>query len=287
MIRAMENAGGRLGLLRRARGYDGGLSADANFWTDMTDRYGLGIEFIGGSLADLPATGPLVVVANHPYGILDGLILGRILSDARQGEFRILANKVFHRAADLERVILPISFDGTKDATVQNMQTRSAALAYLRSGGCVGIFPGGTVSTARTPLGAPLDPVWRSFAAKMIAKSGATVVPIFFDGANSRLFQIASHLNYNLRMGLLIPEFVRKLDSPVRLVVGKPIPPSALHAHRHDANACMDFLRKATYDLSPRPIDPVALGFEFEARYKGHSNGGGNFRQRFGRADRS
>ena len=199
-------------------------------------------------------------------GILDGMMMGHILSRVR-GDFRILAHKIFRKAEDLDRVILPISFDETKEAIKTNLNTRKTALKYLADGGAIGIFPGGTVSTAQTPMATPLDPVWRSFTAKMIAKSGATVVPIYFDGQNSRLFQIASHLHYTLRMALLIKEFRRRVDEPVRIVIGNPIPQAELDKFAQDPKGMMDFLRKATYDLSPEPV-PDVLGFEFEENHR-------------------
>jgi len=167
-----------------------------------------------------------------------------------------------------EEVILPISFDDTKEAVALNLDTRKAALGYLGSGGAIGVFPGGTVSTAQRPFGQALDPTWRSFTARMIAKSQATVVPIYFEGANSRLFQIASHLHVTLRMALLIKEFRSRIDEPVRVVIGRPIPPDKLDAHRGDTKAMMDFLRKETYALSPKPLKSLDYGFEFEERYK-------------------
>jgi putative hemolysin len=113
-----------------------------------------------------------------------------------------------------------------------------------------------------------MDPSWRNFTAKMILKSKATVVPIFFEGQNSRLFQIASHVNYALRLGLLIKEFKARVDQPVRVVVGRPLDAGTLAAHAGDATAMMDFLRKSTYQLSPRPMRSYAYGHEFEAKYK-------------------
>ena len=285
MIRLMENATGRLGLIRRARGYDAELAAGADFWEVMTRRYGLRLEIAGGALELIPRSGPLIVVANHPYGILDGLILGHMLSARRGGDFRLMAHRVFRKSAELEQVILPISFDETKEAARQNLETRAEALRYLGQGGAIGIFPGGTVSTAARPFGPAMDPGWRNFTAKMIAKSDATVLPVYFEGANSRLFQIASHLHYTLRMGLLLREFRQRVDSPVRVVIGAPLERSALEPFRADAKACMDFLRKATYDLSPGPMDAARLGHEFEAKYKGRDDGGRNLRQRIGRAD--
>lgn len=267
MIRVMENATGRLGLIKRAQGYETEVAAGRDFWEVMKERYGLTLDVVGGSLENIPKTGPLIMIANHPYGILDGLMMGYILSQTR-GDFRILANSVFNKAADLNRIILPISFDATKEAMKLNLQTRKTALDYLGEGGAMGIFPGGTVSTAERPFGKPMDPGWRGFTARMVAKSEATVVPVFFDGHTSRLFQIASHLHVTLRMGFLIREFKKRVDTPVRVVVGKPLDMDAVKSRAKDTKALMDFLRHSTYCLSPKPIANVGYGFEFEEKYR-------------------
>lgn len=113
-----------------------------------------------------------------------------------------------------------------------------------------------------------MDPGWRGFTARMIAKSDATVVPVFFDGQCSRMFQIASHLHSTLRMGLLIKEFRKRVDTPVRVSIGAPLRRDVLDPLRGDAKAMMDFLRKATYELSPTPVHAHELGYEFEARHR-------------------
>ncbi|MCF2903774.1 lysophospholipid acyltransferase family protein [Octadecabacter sp. CECT 8868] len=268
VIRVMENATGRLRLIRKARGYDTEVAEGADFWRVMTDRYKINIKVVGGSLENIPETGPLIVVANHPYGILDGMTLGRILSERRGGDFKILANSVFRKSPDLAQVVLPVSFDETKEAAKLNLETRKEALRYLGEGGAMGVFPGGTVSTSARPFSKPMDPQWRNFTAKMVAKSDAVVVPIFFEGTNSRAFQLASHLHTTLRMGLLVREFKARVGSDVCVVIGKPIPVADLDPYKADATACMDFLRKATYELSPKPLPTDALGHEFDAKYK-------------------
>jgi len=270
LIRMMENVTGRLGLIRRAEGYEREVAAGRDFWQVMVERYGLSLEVTAGSLADIPRTGPLVLIANHPYGILDGLMMGHILSEVR-GDFRILAHRVFRKAEDLNRIILPISFENSKEALRLNVETRKAALEYLAGGGAIGVFPGGTVSTAAKPFAQPMDPGWRLFTAKMVARSQATVVPVFFEGHNSRLFQIASHLHATLRMGLLIKEFRSRVGEPVRVVVGKPVPREQLAMHAGDPKAMMDYLRKVTYELSPRPLEASGLGYEFEDRHRGRA----------------
>ena len=174
----------------------------------------------------------------------------------------------FRKAEDLGRVILPISFDETREAVELNLRTRREALAYLKAGGAVGVFPGGTVSTSATPFSHPMDPAWRGFTARMIAKSGATVVPIYFDGTTSRMFQLASHLHTTLRMGLLIREFRARVGTPVRVVIGAPIPDHEIAARAGDTREMMDFLRKATYELSPKPLAHLGYGFEFEEKHE-------------------
>jgi putative hemolysin len=263
IVRLLENTTGRLRLIKRAKGYEDEVAQGRDFWEVMTDRYGLSLDVIGGSLSNIPRDGPVILIANHPYGILDGLMMGHILSQSR-GDFRILANSVFRKSEDLNRVVLPISFEGTREAVQANIATRKTALSYLGQGGAIGVFPGGTVSTAERPFGHPMDPEWRSFTARMIAKSNATVVPIYFDGHTSRLFQIASHLHSTLRLGLLIKEFKERVDTPVRVVVGDPIGRDVLDPLATQSKQMMDFLRKATYELNPNPVKSFDLGYEFE-----------------------
>ncbi|KAJ54505.1 acyltransferase [Actibacterium mucosum KCTC 23349] len=267
LIRVVENATGRLRLIKRAEGYENEVALGRDFWDIMVERYGLSLEVIAGSMSNIPANGPLILIANHPYGILDGLIMGHILKKIR-GDFRIMAHHVFRKAEELNRIILPISFDETREAMQLNIDTRKTALSYLAQGGAIGIFPGGTVSTSQKLFSTPMDPGWRSFTARMVAKSKATVVPIYFEGHNSRLFQLASHLHSTLRVALLIKEFKSRVDEPVRIAIGEPIPQGELNKHAGDAKAMMDFLRKATYDLSPTPLNSHDYGFEFEEKHR-------------------
>ena len=273
LIRVLENATGRRHLIARARGYETEVARGRSFWQVIPERYGLSLDIIGGSLANIPRSGPLVLIANHPYGILDGLMMGHLL-DAARGDFRILANAVFRRAPDLNRVLLPISFDETKAAVKLNLETRGTALDFLAQGGAIGVFPGGTVSTSAKPFSRPMDPSWRNFTAKMIAKSGATVVPVYFEGHNSRLFQLASRIHSNLRLAMLLSEFRARMDEPVRVVIGEPIPPERLEALKSDPTAMMQSLRRATYALSPHALPSYDLGYEFEAKYKTRQAGG-------------
>jgi putative hemolysin len=262
LIRTVENATGRLKLIRRARGYDKDVANGGNFWDVVPDKFKISLDVISGSLDNIPKTGPVLVLANHPFGILDGLMLGQIMSRTR-GDFRILAHKIFAKAEDINDCILPISFDETREAMATNLKTRKIALEYLKQGGAVGVFPGGSVSSPSRMFGFPMDPAWRTFTAKMVARSGATVVPVFFEGHNSRRFQIFGKLNRTMRTALLINEFKRRINRPVRVAIGEPLDAAATATYAKDPTAMMDFLRTKTYDLSPRPVNTEEYGRDF------------------------
>jgi len=132
----------------------------------------------------------------------------------------------------------------------------------------MGIFPGGTVSTSLRPFGEPLDPGWRTFTSKMISKSKATVVPVFFEGHNSRVFQVASHVHPTLRTALFVNEFRKRVGDRVPVVIGDPIDQDQINAREGDPRQLMDFLRAQTYALSGRSLDELDFGYEFEAVHR-------------------
>ena len=267
IIRCLENATGRSALLSRAPNLRTNMHSIQNFWHSIMEGYGVTIDVMHGELGDIPADQPFIVVANHPYGILDGLVMGSVLAQSG-ANFKIIANDIFNKAQEISDKILPISFKNTREAISLNLRTRKNALTHLSHGGAIGIFPGGTVSTSSKLFSQPADPAWRSFTAKMIFKSNALVVPIFFDGNTSRIFQLASHLHPNLRAGLLLREFKLRLDKPVRIVIGKPIPRCRMDRFKNDSRKIMDFLRLETYKLSPNKNQSFDYGYEFEHKHR-------------------
>ncbi len=252
LIRSIENITGRLGLIRRAKDYEKEVARGRNFWEVIVERYNIEMNIVKGCFEDIPKEGPVVIVSNHPFGILDGLLMGYILSKTRK-DFKIIANRVFRKAKDLDEVVLPISFEENREGNLQNLKTRNEAINFLKAGGIVGIFPGGTVATSAKLFSRPLDPFWKRFTSKLILKSDATVVPIFFGGSNSRLFQIVSHMSYNLRMALLIREFGMKVDKKVDVGIGKKISSNYLQKYSKDLDGMMEYLRFQSYSLSNDP----------------------------------
>jgi len=267
VVRIIETLTGRARLIKHAQDYASEITTTRSFWQVMADRYDLHLNISSGDLSHIPKRGPVVVVANHPFGILDGLMLGLILSRVRD-DFRILANDVFQNEPEVDSAVLPVSFENSKDAVNANLDTRKRALEHLTAGGVLAVFPGGTVSTAAHPMGVPLDPEWGRFTARTITRSDAMVVPIFFEGRTSRMFQIASHLHINLRLSLLINEFRGGVGSTVNVVIGAPISPGDLAKHKGNPSKMMDFLRASTYELSPTPIHASTYGFDFDLREK-------------------
>ena len=267
VIRCLENATGRSAVLSRSPNLRTSRHSIQSFWHSIMEGYGVTIDIMQGELGDIPVDQPFVLVANHPYGILDGLVMGSVLAQSG-ANFKIIANDIFNKAQEISDKILPISFKNTREAISLNLRTRKNALTHLSNGGAIGIFPGGTVSTSSKLFSQPADPAWRTFTAKMIFKSNALVVPIFFDGNTSRIFQLASHLHPNIRAGLLLREFKLRLDKPVRIVIGKPIPRCRMDLFKNDPRKIMDFLRLETYKLSPNKNQTFEYGYEFEHKHR-------------------
>ncbi len=227
-----------------------------SFWDAAIRKLDLKLVCNETDLALWPKSGPLVVVSNHPYGVLDGVAICHLVSKVRQ-DFRVLTNSVLYRAEEIRKYLLPIDFSETKEALKTNLKSRAEAKAHLMKGGCLVIFPAGGVSTTPTLWHRrAIDAEWKTFTARLIAQAKAPVAPIFFAGQNSRLFQIASHVSMTLRLSLLFKEVRDRIGSEVHVRVGAPIPFDRLPAIA-DRHAFMSRLRETTYALeSSLPAPP-------------------------------
>ncbi|MFW5679335.1 MAG: lysophospholipid acyltransferase family protein [Pseudomonadota bacterium] len=223
---------------------------DPHFWASAIRRLGVVLDYDVAKLwAELPETGPVVVVANHPYGVLDGLMIGHLMATLRP-DFRIVANGILTRSAEAAPYLFPIEFAETPAAREINLRSRRDSIAWLRAGGVLVVFPGGTVSTAPRPFGPAVDPRWRPFTARLIHAAEAPVLPVCFVGQNSRLFQLASHVSMTLRLSLLFHEVANKIGTRQRIEIGDRIPYAELATLR-DRQALVDELRRRTYALHP------------------------------------
>ncbi|MCU0902853.1 MAG: lysophospholipid acyltransferase family protein [Tabrizicola sp.] len=174
-------------------------------------------------LAGLPETGGLLLVANHPFGVIDGLAMGHLGMRLR-GNVRIMTNSLLCRVPEIDPHLLPVDFSGTPEARRLTGETRRRAADLLAQGKVVAIFPAGGVATANDPLtGRAVDAPWHPFVARLASIPRVTTLPLHFAGQNSRLFQIASHTSYPLRVALIFHETRRRMQRPVEVAVGAPI----------------------------------------------------------------
>lgn len=191
-------------------------------WGCMLDSLNIKLNFDGEKL-DKVGDGPLVFIANHPYGVVDGLALGYLASLVRS-EFKFLVNAVLCKEEKLNQFFLPVDFEESKEALQTNIETRKRAIQHLMAGEAILLFPSGGVATAPQFWMKAEDLEWKKFVLKLIKRSGATVVPIHFPGQNSRLFHFASQINLHLRLSLLLREVKNKQNMELNIAVGDPIP---------------------------------------------------------------
>ncbi|MBI1239758.1 MAG: acyltransferase [Alphaproteobacteria bacterium] len=249
LIRAIERATGQPHLKRLYLQFHERPGGDETFWQAAVRLLHLRIQVNAEKLAALPRTGPLMVVANHPFGVLDGIVISYLVDQVRP-DFKILTNAVLNRAPEVRRWLLPVDFAESPDALATNLKSRALARDHLVAGGCVIVFPAGGISTSPKPFyGAAIDAPWGNFAAGLIHQAKAPVAPFYFAGQNSRLFQIASHVSQTLRISLIFKEVHDRIGTDLPIRVGDVIPYAALEGLK-DRKALMANLRERTYGLA-------------------------------------
>ncbi len=219
-----------------------------SFWDSAVRRLELKVVYDQAKLDAWPKKGPLVIVSNHPFGVLDGVVLCHLVSKVRD-DFRVLINSVLYRAEQIRPYLLPIDFAENEEALKTNLQSRQIAKAHLMKGGCLVIFPAGGVSTTPTVWHKrAIDADWKTFTARLITQAKASVAPVYFAGQNSRLFQLASHISMTLRLSLLFKEVHDRIGSEIHVRIGDVAPYDKLESIS-DRHEFMDNLRRMTYAL--------------------------------------
>lgn len=257
-IRTIEKLTGQLKIWRLYHDYtkEDPLTRD-NFWDAALNKLEVDVAFDHDALASIPKTGPLVVVSNHPFGVLDGLIITQLMKRVRP-DFKVLTNSVLCRAPEASDDLLPIDFSQTDAALKTNLATRKAARDLLKKGGCIVVFPAGGVSSIPTWKDKiAQDTQWQPFIARLIHEGRARVVPLFFEGQNSRLFQLASLFSSTLRLALFFKEVSDKIGAHITVRIGTAIPYDDL-ATIKDRTALCHYLRTLTYRLGGMETLPPA-----------------------------
>ena len=269
VVRAIERLSGQPKIRKLYNRYLEEMKGDEPFFAAAVKLLELNVHFNMARLASIPRTGPLVVVANHPFGVLDGVVICWLVSLAREEEdFKILTNAALDGIPELSPYLLKVDFSETREALEANLQMRKEAMELVSNGGCVIVFPSGGVATAPTPFHkTAVDDEWKPFTSKLITRAGASVTPIFFSGQNSRMFQIVSHLSLELRLALVFREVKRRMGKDMYVEIGETLTPEDLKDAGKRAEL-MNFLREKTYGLAGEEMAERfrAAGKKFQAK---------------------
>ncbi|MGK0186664.1 MAG: putative hemolysin [Verrucomicrobiales bacterium] len=191
--------------------------------------------------------GPAIVVANHPFGGLESIVLARELL-RRRSDTKLMGNFLLMRIEPLRDCVIAVDPFGGKNAARMNVRPMREAIRHIQSGGVLMVFPAGEVSHFRVRDRAVTDPPWSSHVAAMVRKTGAPVIPVHTHGRNSSLFQFAGFAHPRLRTLLLPRELARKRGETIRLTVGRPLAGRQLQRFP-DIERMTAFIRAATYFL--------------------------------------
>jgi putative hemolysin len=263
LIRSIEYLTGQPKLFKLYRSYQEKPERWKSFWDGCVNLLKLRINISNIDLDKIPETGPAIVVANHPFGVLDGLVLSWIVSQKRK-DFKLLVHSLLLRAPETKGNLLPIDFTGDKEALLTNLDTRKKARKHISDGGCIIIFPSGTVSTTLKfyqKKSKAFDCEWKKFTSRLIKQTDPNIIPINFPGTNSLAFQIFSHISLVLRSSLLFFEIKRRINSDVEVFVGESFKYSELEDDLSN-DELADLLRTKTYLLDQDYSSPPPYGLD-------------------------
>ena len=263
LIRSIEFLTGQPKLFKLYRRYQENPDQWKNFWDGCVNLLKLKISISNFDLEKIPSTGPAIVVANHPFGVLDGLVLSWLVSQKRN-DFKLLVHSLLLRAPETKGNLLPIDFTGDKKALLTNLETRKKARKHISEGGCIIIFPSGTVSTTLKfyqKKAKAFDCEWKKFTSRLIKQTDPKIIPINFPGTNSLAFQIFSHISLVLRSSLLFFEIKRRINTEVEVFVGDSFKYSEIGKDLSN-DELADMLRTKTYLLDKEYSSPPPYGLD-------------------------
>lgn len=207
-------------------------------------------------LALIPKQGPVVAVCNHPFGLIEGAILASVLLSVRP-DVKIMANHLLASMPEVAQMCIFVDPFGGEAATRANRKGMKEAIAWLKQGRLLAVFPAGEVSHLNWKERAIIDPEWNRSVARLVRITGATVLPLFLRGANSALFQLLGLMHPRVRTALLPHEFFNKTNREIELRIGSPIAPAKISTYQDDV-AVIRYLRHRTYLLQNREVPKQA-----------------------------
>lgn len=248
-IKTLELLTGKLRLLGKVRQFEKmGIPVGQPFWKQALDLLGINLLTKQSEITKIPKKGSLVITANHPHGLVDGMVIAELIGKVRT-DYKILTRSLLTGVKQIDQFMIPVPFDHEEDALKKSLEMRKSAMDHLENGGVVVIFPSGKVASSETMFGDVIEGDWNPFTAKLIQKSGANVVPIFFPGSNSRIYQIANQISATLRQGLLIYEVVHAMNKPQKPLVGSLIKQDEISPWKSDPRGFMRWLRERTLSM--------------------------------------
>ncbi|MCB5410970.1 lysophospholipid acyltransferase family protein [Pseudogemmobacter sp. CC-YST710] len=251
-IRAIEWLTAKVTLLRLIRSFEkSGAPFGAPFWPKAIRHMGIRIDTPEAEIARIPAKGPVVVVANHPSGLVDGMVMAEMVARVRP-DFKILTRSLLTGIPEVEEFMIPVPFPHEENAREEGLKMRNATMAHLKAGGVIILFPAGKVAMSETFFGPAVEAEWNVFTHKIVKSTGATILPIYFPGQNSRIFLIANKISDTIRQGLLLYEIRRSLFKAQRPVIGEPIPAEELKNWEGNPRGFLAWLRQHTLDLAKK-----------------------------------
>lgn len=262
LIRSVERLSGRAGFERLYRTWQKKpRDPDASIFSEAIGELGLSADVTAEDLGHIPETGPLLVVSNHPYGIVDGLFIGHLIALVRK-DVKLICHSLLCQPREARDVLLPIDFGPGPEARRTSAETRRKAVEWLDQGHVLIIFPAGGVATSVAPMARnAADFEWHPFVSRLARRAGVKTLALYVAGRNSRLFQMASHFSYALRVALIFFETRRRMHRPVTVRIAAPVECAAMG--KGDVVA---WLRERTYAMA-EPGGPRADEvFNFPAR---------------------
>lgn len=255
VIRGIERATGQPHLKRLYEQFQDDLASGRSsddFFTAGVKKLELELVYDEAKLLAAPKSGPLVVIANHPFGVLDGIVICHLMLKLRR-DFRILSNSALYRVPEIYDWLLPVDFNETREALATNLKSRAEARKFLEAGGALIVFPAGGVATTPSAFSRKaVDAEWKPLTAKLISQGKAPVLPIFFHGQNSRLFQMASQVSMTMRLALIFREVHRRIGTKLPISIGDTILFERI-AEIGDKRDVMSFLRNSVLKLEGAP----------------------------------
>jgi putative hemolysin len=223
-------------------------SLEGGAFTDhILKKLGVAYEFQEEDLAHIPKDEPFILVANHPYGGIDGLILLSLITKVRP-EFKIMVNYLLREIEPLHNHLVLVNPFNKSSKQGMNILGIKRSLSLLKEGVPVGIFPAGEVSALKLNNLKISDKMWNPVVGKLILKAGVKVVPVYFSGHNSVMFNMLGLVHPALRTAKLPSELLNKKDEKITVRIGKAISIKTVQEFQ-DPDLLLRFLRAKTYAL--------------------------------------